>query len=142
MAAVDKWLEGCAQFKDRDDFIKSFIIFLKQFIDDYLIFWTGSEDDFKLFMIKINSMHPTITSSYNIAERSSNFLDLKITITDDGIITYLYRKETHFVQYLLPSSRHPSHVFNNIPYFLALRLVRIVVTGTPYFREWTNLKKC
>ena len=76
MAAVDKWLEGCAQFKDRDDFIKSFIIFLKQFIDDYLIFWTGSEDDFKLFMIKINSMHPTITSSYNIAERSTNFLDL------------------------------------------------------------------
>ena len=49
MAAVDKWLEGCAQFKDRDDFIKNFIIFLKRFIDDYLIFWTGTEDEFKQF---------------------------------------------------------------------------------------------
>ena len=142
MAAVDKWLESCAEFKDKDDFIKSFIIFLKRFIDDYLIFWTGSEDEFKVFMIKINSMHPTIkfTSSYNIKERSTNFLDLKITITDEGIITDLYKKETDRVQYLLPSSCHPSHVFNNIPYSLALRLVRICSNHDTLLKRMDELK--
>ena len=105
----------------------NYILFLKRFIDDYLIFWTGTVEDFEKFMIKINSMHPTIkfTSSYNAVERSTQFLDLKITITDEGITTDLYRKETDKVQYLLPSSCHPSHVFKNIPYSLALRLVRL-----------------
>ena len=78
-------------------------------------------------MDKINAIHPNIkfTCSYNLAERSTNFHDLKITITDDGIRTDLYRKETDKVQYLLPSSCHPAHIFKNVPYSLALRLVRI-----------------
>ena len=87
-------------------------------------------------------MHPTIkfTSSYNIAERSTNFLDLKITIKDNGIITDLYRKETDRVQYLLPSSCHPSHVFNNIPYSLALRLVRICSNKDTLLTRMDELK--
>ena len=40
-------------------------------------------------------------------------------------MTDLYRKETDRVQYLLPSSCHPNHIFKNVPYSLALRLVRI-----------------
>ena len=142
MASVDKWLEECS-FMDNEDLFKGFIIFLKRFIDDYLIFWSGSEDDFKLFMIKINKIHPTIkfTSSYNIQERSTNFLDLKITITDSGIITDLYRKETDRVQYVLPSSCHPSHVFNNIPYSLALRLVRICSEQDTLLTRMQELKE-
>ena len=107
--------------------MENFILFLKRFIDDYLIFWTGSEEQLLKFMAKINMMHDTIkfTCSYNLNERSTNFLDLKITITDEGINTTLYRKETDRVQYLLPTSCHPAHTFKNIPYSLALRLVRI-----------------
>ena len=37
----------------------------------------------------------------------------------------MYRKPTDKVQYLLPSLCHPNHIFSNIPYSLALRLVRI-----------------
>ena len=124
MACVDIWFANCGI----DELtLENFIIFLKRFIDDFLIFWTGSEEQLHKFMTKINSMHPTIkfTCSYNLKERSTNFLDLKITITDEGIKTDLYRKETDRVQYLLPSSCHPAHTFKNIPYSLALRLVRI-----------------
>ena len=91
MAVVDIWLETCAI----DELtLENLIIFIKRFIDDYLIFWTGSEQQLLEFMDKINAIHPTIkfTCSYNLAERSTNFLDLKITITDDGIRTDLYRK--------------------------------------------------
>ena len=124
MAVVDIWLEECG-VDERT--LESLISFIKRFIGDYLQFWTGSEQQLLNFMAKINKIHPTIkfTCSYNLAERSTNFLDLKIMITDEGIITDLYRKETDRVQYLLPSSCHPNHIFENVPYSLALRLVRI-----------------
>ena len=47
---------------------------------------------------------------------------------DGQITTDLYKKPTDKVQYLLPSSCHPNHIFKNIPYSLALRLVRICST--------------
>jgi hypothetical protein len=46
-------------------------------------------------------------------------------VKDGKLVTDLYRKETDKVQYLLPNSSHPSHIFKNIPFSLALRLVRI-----------------
>ena len=99
MALVDIWFAECGI----DDLtLENFIISLKRFIDDYLIFWTGTEAQLLKFMTKLNNMHPTIkfTCSYNLKERSTNFLDLKITITEEGIKTDLYRKETDCVQYL------------------------------------------
>ena len=58
-------------------------------------------------------------------EKSMNYLDMEIKIVNGMIITDLYRKPTDKIQYLLTSSCHPSHVFDNIPYSLALRIVRI-----------------
>ena len=55
-------------------------------------------------------------------------MDTVISIVDGVKHTDLHRKPTDKVQYLLPSSSHPSHIFNNIPYSLALRLVRISST--------------
>ena len=79
-------------------------------------------------MTEINKLHATIkfTCSYDIATRSTTFLDTTVRITDNGIETDLYRKPTDRIQYLLPTSCHPAHTFKSIPYSLALRLVRIV----------------
>ena len=76
MASVDIWLEKCANKTELQAQISTglnnmthsninsdkinYILFLKRFIDDYLIFWTGTVEDFEKFMIKINSMHPTL----------------------------------------------------------------------------------
>ena len=44
----------------------------------------------------------------------------------EGMIqTTLYSKPSRVVQYLLPSSSHPSHITRNIPYSLGYRLRRI-----------------
>ena len=53
------------------------------------------------------------------------FLDTSCRISNGKIIVDLYRKKTDRNQYLLTSSCHPAHVTKNIPYSLALRIVRI-----------------
>ena len=58
-------------------------------------------------------------------EEAVQFLDTSCKISDGRIITDLFRKETDRNQYLLPSSCHPSHVTDNIPFSLAMRIVRI-----------------
>ena len=98
MACVDIWFAKCGIDEIT---LENFIIFLKRFFDDYLIFWKGTEAQLLTFMTRLNTIHPTIkfTCIYNLNERSTHFLDLKITITDEGIKTDLYRKETDRVQY-------------------------------------------
>ena len=53
------------------------------------------------------------------------FLDTSCSIRDNKIVVDLFRKPTDRNQYLLPSSCHPAHVTNNIPFSLAYRIVRI-----------------
>ena len=54
-----------------------------------------------------------------------SFLDTQCKIKDKKIIVDLFRKPTDRNQYLLPTSCHPNSVTKNIPYSLALRIVRI-----------------
>ena len=53
------------------------------------------------------------------------FLDTSCSISENKIIVDLYRKPTDRNQYLLPSSCHPTHITNNIPFSLAYRIIRI-----------------
>ena len=55
-------------------------------------------------------------------------------------MTDLYRKETDRNQYLLPSSWHPTHVTQNIPFSLALRIVRICTFSTDREKRFSELK--
>jgi peptide-methionine (R)-S-oxide reductase len=102
----------------------------KQFLDDICIIWTGTEKQFLIFMNKINGLHETIkfTHSYCIKDRSTAFLDMTVKIIGNKIVKDLYRKPRDKLQYLHPSSCHPSHIFKSIPYFLSLRVVRICST--------------
>ena len=53
------------------------------------------------------------------------FLDTSLSVQDGRVVVDLYRKPTDRNQYLLTSSCHPAHVTTNIPFSLALRIVRI-----------------
>ena len=94
------------------------------------------------FLDLLNTLHPTIkfTASFTCPfpcdiigphdcfchqSRKISFLDTTVSIKDGKLVTDLYRKPTDKCQYLLPSSCHPSFVSKNIPYSLALRIVRI-----------------
>ena len=103
------------------------IHYYKRFIDDIFIIWTGTEANLLEFMSKINELHHSIkfTCEYNIANKSTTFLDTTISLQSGELNTDLYRKPTDRVQYLLPNSCHPNHIFKNVPYSLALRILRI-----------------
>ena len=50
-------------------------------------------------------------------------------------------KETDRNQYLLPNSCHPAHVTQNIPYSLALRIVRICTFSTDREKRFSELRE-
>ena len=112
---------------------------LKRFLDDIFLVYTGTVQSLHEFLVKLNTIHPSIkfTMSHTTPpaienpvcdckpEEAIQFLDTSCKIVEGKIITDLYRKETDRNQYLLPSSRHPAHVSTNIPYSLAMGIVRI-----------------
>ena len=114
----------------------------KRFLDDIIMIWCGSVERLHEFIKEINTINPSIqfTLSHTFlpsdmvthipgcqCERISSlpFLDTSLSIQDGKITADLYRKPTDKNQYLLTSSCHPAHVTNNIPFSLALRIVRI-----------------
>ena len=54
-----------------------------------------------------------------------SFLDTLLSLKEDKIIVDLYKKPSDRNLYLLPTSCHPPQMITNIPYSLALRIVRI-----------------
>ena len=78
------------------------------------------------FLHFLNNQHPAIKKwNFNFETRSVEFLDVRVRVDSEGYLqTDLYIKPNAKNNYLLPSSCHPSHIFKNIPYSLAYRLVR------------------
>ena len=130
-----------------------------RFIDDLFLVYTGSVESLDKFLSQINDLHPTLKFTFNFTcpftctfppntphdcfchtSRSLPFLDTLVSIKDGQLETDLYRKPTDRCQYLLPSSCHPSHVTKNIPYSLALRLVRICSQPSDLQKRLAELK--
>ena len=115
----------------------------RRYLDDILFFWSSSEEELLKFLDHLNAQHPYIkfTIEYNIKTKSVPFLDTIVSINESGYIeTDLYRKSTAKVQYLLPSSCHPSFLTKNIPYSLAYRLLRICSKPEVFQQRLLELK--
>ena len=139
MAKMDKIAENlAAQFSEGIHPIRIW----KRFLDDIFIIWTGSIEKLHSFLKELNTIHPSIKFTMSHTKPEDNqecdcppqpsipFLDTSISILDDQISVDLYRKPTDRCQYLLPSSCHPAHVTENIPFSLAYRIVRICSSPT------------
>ena len=127
----------------------------KRFLDDIFLVYTGSIQSLHLFLSELNNLHPTIkfTMSHTTPshienpacectpEESLPFLDTSCKILDGKIVTDLFRKETDRNQYLLPNSCHPAHVTQNIPYSLALRIVRICTFSSDREKRFSELRE-
>ena len=97
-----------------------------RYIDDNIfLIWEHGEESLKLFLEKINSIHPAIKFSADWSYSSVNFLDIKVILKDRKIITDLYMKPTDTDQDLDSSSYHPYHCKKSIPHSQALRINKI-----------------
>ena len=113
-------------------------IFFKRFLDDLIFIFTGSTKALHQFLEAVNQIHPNIKFTMQHTSIHSEpdpcncnksptipFLDTSLQIVDGEVIVDLYRKPTDRNQYLLPTSCHPPHCTTNIPFSLAMRIVRI-----------------
>ena len=124
----------------------------KHFLDEIFLVWKGSVEELQLFLIQVNSVHPSIkftaefTSPYSCdcfchQTGSVPFLDTRVSIKGGKFSTDLYKKPTDRCQYLLPSSCHPAHITKNIPYNLAYRILRICSEPEDLEKRFGELKK-
>ena len=95
--------------------------------------WTEGFDNLKIFIDHLNNIHSTIKFTSSHSSTNIPFLDVSVSLTNDGSIsTDLYTKPTDKHQHLLYSSCHPLNTKKAIPFSLALRLRRIRSTDSTF----------
>ena len=133
----------------------------KRFIDDIFKIWIHGERELKAFIKALNSYHPTIKFTFEIARdtlvnpeifedmeevtlipgNAIHFMDLKLWIENREIQSDLYCKPTDCHQYLSFHSCHPSHVKRAIIYGQALRVKGICSSQNDFDRHLENMKQ-
>ncbi|CAJ0945347.1 unnamed protein product [Ranitomeya imitator] len=95
-----------------------------RYIDDILMFWTGTEEDCDQFIADLNENSLNIRLTSHVSHTSVEFLDLEASLVDSNVVTTLYRKPTATNSLLHYSSFHPRHLKDGIPTGQFLRLKR------------------
>lgn len=95
------------------------------YINNILVLWTGSKEDFSAFLARLNSNDWNLSFTYTTQSRKLSFLDLTLEIGDDLTIhSSLCRKATVCNTLLNANSAHQNFWKQNIPYSQYLRLKR------------------
>ena len=94
----------------------------KRYIDDCVGATSSSTEELNLFIKSVNSFHPALKYTWEISENLLAFLDIKLSINDNGLSTSVHYKLTDSHNYLLYLCSHPQHVRNAIPFSQFLRL--------------------
>ena len=85
-----------------------------------------------------DNLHPTIKFTSSFSKSEISFLDVNVLLINGTLQTDLCVKPTDKQQYLLKSSRHPSHTKKSIPYSMQpLRQRRICLTDD-FFNKRLN----
>jgi hypothetical protein len=86
----------------------------RRFLDDLLLFWNGTLDEFLVFYNYLNQLIPGITLTYKISNEANEFLDLRIAISSFGntkptVSFSTHQKTLNKYAYISPKSCHPIH---------------------------------
>lgn len=121
-----------------------------RYLDDIWGIWTGTKEEFEIFVNILNSHDPSIQLKYELDEKTIDFLD---TTTFKGPTFHLSHKldvkvhfkitDTHAL--LFKTSLHPKHTFAGIVKSQLLRFKRICTRETDFHEAkrilFTELKK-
>lgn len=116
--------------------------FYKRFLDDLLLLWNGTIDEFNEFATYLNLLIPGITFTHQISNHFGEFLDLRIAVTSFGSskpqITYsTHQKALNKYAYISPKSCHPVHTLKG---FIFGELQRYATNSSSYF-HYANTKR-
>ena len=113
-----------------------------RFRDDCLGLFRGTKADFLTLLAALNGVDPAIRFTEEGFGHAVNFLDVRITLGEDGKLhTTLYVKPNTKNQLLLPSSSHPPFVTRSSAYSLFLRLRRICSDEASFLEEADKLQE-
>ena len=90
----------------------------------------------------LQGLHRSIKFTAEESRKEISFLDIKLIIENNKIITDLYQKPTDSQQYVHFKSCHPSHTKRNIPFNLTRRYCTIIEKSTSRDEKLGNLKSC
>ena len=76
----------------------------KRYIDDCVGATSSSREELNLFINSVNSFHPARKYTWEISKNSLPFLDIKLTINDNGLSTSVHYKPT--ACYIRPLIHH------------------------------------
>ena len=116
-------------------YIQNLCILYLRYIDDLFLIWTGTKKQFKDFVMNLNSQHPSIKFSFQISDKSIDFLDTTVYIKNRRLHTIIFTKPTDKQNYLHYKSEHPLPLKNNIPFGQILRIKRICSEALEFLKK-------
>ena len=129
------WEQNLLRLDDVHSFFEHIPLW-RRFIDDVLFVWTGPQEDLMLFLNSLKQNDYNLKFTYEISQRSLTFLDVQISIDDEGTIeTSLFRKSLAGNSLLHATSSHPKSLISNIPYGQYLRIRRNCSTDSNFEYE-------
>ncbi|CAJ0966643.1 unnamed protein product [Ranitomeya imitator] len=136
------WWEDTVVFGDGDAVWGPHIQFWGRYIDDILVLWTGDIPTFHSFMESLNDNQLGLRFTYEVGGREISFLDVKLSIEENGSIkTTLFRKPTAANGLLRWENYHPTPLKRGIPKGQFLRLRRNCSENGDYHNKARDLKK-
>ena len=97
-----------------------------RYLDDCFLIWDTRIDSSENLLSISQGLQQSIKFTAEESKKEISFLDIKIIIEDNKIVTDLYQKPTDTQQYVHFKSCHPSHTERNIPFNLARRYCTII----------------
>jgi len=97
-----------------------------RFIDDILIIWPFSQDDFECFVSLLKKAYGSLQIVSCVHSSTIVFLDIKISYFNNSFDTDIHYKPTNNFSFVPFDSFHPGHVKRNVPYILFYRICSIV----------------
>ena len=91
-------------------------------------------------MRSLNELHTDIKFTYESSRETIAFLDLKVSIKNSKIITYLYVKSTDCHQYLHYLPAHPKHTKRSVVFSQTLHISRLSSSEKNFIKHKANMK--
>ena len=100
-------------------------IMLIRYIDDYVGISMSTKKELEDFIQYVNVFQPSLSHTNDISDTSVNFLDISISMTQHGLTSDIFYKDTDTYSYLRYESAHPPSCKEGIPYSQFIRMRRM-----------------
>ena len=117
-----------------------------RYTDDCISAISSSREELNRFITSVNSFHPALKYTWEISEASLAFLDIKVSISSNGLCTSVHYKPTDSYSYLLHSSSQTDripftltfHPYNNPVKAIILnnfKILQMILKLVQFFRN-------